>query len=124
MSWGSIKHPSGKTARFRRTKPSETEEIEENVICSRCKNSFDKSRTVEEDGFILCNLCAGEFNEKEAQMQGPVSVNADVALGVNTKHTIKPGESSCAGCGAQNRNLCPHCMKCWNCRDSDCPRKR
>ena len=122
--WGSKKHASGKTARFQIVKPSETEEIEENVICSRCKNSFEKSRTVEEDGFTLCNLCAGEFNEKEAQMQDAVSVNADVAVGVNTKHTIKPGESSCAGCGAQNRNLCPHCMKCWNCRDSDCPRKR
>ncbi len=67
---GGKTHPSGKKIVFPIFEAKPLKEIEE-VMCARCKNSFKKDRTVEEGGFILCLLCAGEFNNQEAQDSKP-----------------------------------------------------
>ncbi len=105
MSLRGKTHPSGKKIVFPTYEGKTPEEIEEKVICARCKNAFEPSRTVEEGGFILCLLCAGEFNNREVQDSKP-----QVDESESTRPTHK---GVCSNCGKSvyidKNSLCYKC---------------
>jgi hypothetical protein len=94
--------------------------------CDACNKNFPSSaQQFELEGRQICGDCkkieqSGVLDRETIYSDSPKPEPTVVAL---TNHTIKPGESACAGCGSTKRNLCPHCMKCWSCRAPDCPRK-
>ena len=95
--------------------------------CAGCGNNYPSSaQQYELEGQIICVNCkkievSGVLDRETIYQDSPTSV---ASPSTDMNHTIKPGQSACAGCNSVRRNLCPCHRKCWDCRPSNCKMKR
>ena len=95
--------------------------------CACCGNNYPSSaQQYDLEGQIICVNCkkieVSGVLDRETIYDSPKEVPYVSSTDMN--HTIKPGQSACAGCNSVRRNLCPCHRKCWDCRPSNCKMKR